>query len=639
MDRRSSRRHHPYSPENRRTIFRQRSSDRRPSPPPPPPPQSSSNTTTFFQILCPDSKVGSIIGKNGTIITNFRRETGAWINVHQLIPGDQERIIETSDNKKREPDGRPPVHSPAQEALFMVHERILNSDFGEVEFGEEYYGRGRSGGGGDGGKVTTRLVVPRLHVGCLMGKHGKIIEMMRIETQAHIRILARDDSTPQCVKMNEEIVQIVGEISCVKNAVSVISDRLKESIHRDRGSFQRHIPRNDFFPHNNDFSSHNHSAIEGVESESHSSGGQNRPRYAFDSDPMNDQTQSLSYNALVFRILCPNNKVEDMVGSSDGTIEMIRSDIGVDVRVDDPTPGSSECIIVITSQEGPNDELFPAQEALLHIQARIVNLGPDKDNIIATRLLIPANEIGFLDGKDGFLSDIQKTTNANVQILPKEDRPPCALEADELIQIVGEIKGARRALIQLTTKLRSYLYSDISNRDNSAPKNTRQLPVSASTNAVNSTVNEPNSVRSSPREATQCNGFPTSVGQNNQSAALTWESKDNVDSSSTSYEHKDDNVNDEVKQGTLKKFPVSLVTRSILEVVIPPYAVESLLMKSGSKLVQIGQMSGATVKLSDDQPDETEKVVRISGTPEQAEKAQMLLQGFILSTQDDATSS
>jgi hypothetical protein len=44
-------------------------------------------------------------------------------------------------------------------------------------------------------------------------------------------------------------------------------------------------------------------------------------------------------------------------------------------------------------------------------------------------------------------------------------------------------------------------------------------------------------------------------------------------------------------------------------------------------------MSGATVKLADDRPDILEKVVQISGTPEQTEKAKSLLQGFILSSE------
>lgn len=35
--------------------------------------------------------------------------------------------------------------------------------------------------------------------------------------------------------------------------------------------------------------------------------------------------------------------------------------------------------------------------------------------------------------------------------------------------------------------------------------------------------------------------------------------------------------------------------------------------------------------LVEDRPDVTQKIIQISGTPEQAERAQSLLQGFILS--------
>lgn len=76
---------------------------------------------------------------------------------------------------------------------------------------------------------------------------------------------------------------------------------------------------------------------------------------------------------------------------------------------------------------------------MLHIQTNIVDLGPDKDNIITTRLLVPASEIGCLEGRDGSLSDIQKLTSANVQILPKEDHPLCAMDADELVQVSSEL--------------------------------------------------------------------------------------------------------------------------------------------------------------------------------------------------------
>lgn len=105
-----------------------------------------------------------------------------------------------------------PAFSPAQEALLLIHQRILDSDAagggGGGEEEEEYGGGIRGGGGGGGNRVATRLVVSRMHVGCLLGKGGKIIEQMRVETKTQIRILPRDHNLPRCVSMSEEIVQV-----------------------------------------------------------------------------------------------------------------------------------------------------------------------------------------------------------------------------------------------------------------------------------------------------------------------------------------------------------------------------------------------------------------------------------------------
>ncbi|KAI4337986.1 hypothetical protein L6164_016345 [Bauhinia variegata] len=161
--------------------------------------------TTSYRILCHDMKAGGVIGKSGNIIKSIRQHTGAWINVHELIPGDEERIIEISDTRRRDPEGRMPSFSPAQEALLLIHERILESDaaFGIGDEEEEYGGRGGSN------RVATRLVVSRMHVGCLLGKGGKIIEQMRMDTKTQIRILPRDHNLPRCVSMSEEIVQVL----------------------------------------------------------------------------------------------------------------------------------------------------------------------------------------------------------------------------------------------------------------------------------------------------------------------------------------------------------------------------------------------------------------------------------------------
>ena len=56
---------------------------------------------TSFRILCHNMKVGRVIGKSKSIIKSIWQHTGAWINVHKLIPEDEEWNIEISDTRRR----------------------------------------------------------------------------------------------------------------------------------------------------------------------------------------------------------------------------------------------------------------------------------------------------------------------------------------------------------------------------------------------------------------------------------------------------------------------------------------------------------------------------------------------------------
>lgn len=100
--------------------------------------------------------------------------------------------------------------SPAQEALFKVHARII----ADVETSSRAVG-------GEGGsdqeeetaqqqqqqQVITRLLVPNNQIGCLLGKGGKIIEQMRQSSGAQIRVLPKDQ-LPGCALPTDEIVQV-----------------------------------------------------------------------------------------------------------------------------------------------------------------------------------------------------------------------------------------------------------------------------------------------------------------------------------------------------------------------------------------------------------------------------------------------
>lgn len=108
------------------------------------------------------------------------------------------------------PGGGPrDAYSPAEEALLLLHERIVDAEAEVGEGGEEEGMESRpSRGGGSLGRVASRLVVPRAIVGCILGKGGKIVEQMREETRTQIRVLPRDHKLPRCVSSSEEIVQV-----------------------------------------------------------------------------------------------------------------------------------------------------------------------------------------------------------------------------------------------------------------------------------------------------------------------------------------------------------------------------------------------------------------------------------------------
>ncbi|KAH9315613.1 hypothetical protein KI387_024240 [Taxus chinensis] len=172
---------------------------------------------TVFRILCPEAKAGGVIGKGGSIISQIRRETGARISVQETVQGCEERVILIS--VPAEGDHRPDFYgvgdrsSPAQDALFRVHARIAEDMADEKEAN---------------GVVITRLIVPNSHVGCLMGKGGKIIQQMRDESRAQIRILPREQN-PSCADPTDEILQIKGNINVVKKSLWLVSIRLRDN--------------------------------------------------------------------------------------------------------------------------------------------------------------------------------------------------------------------------------------------------------------------------------------------------------------------------------------------------------------------------------------------------------------------------
>lgn len=154
---------------------------------------------------------------------------------------------------------------------------------------------------------------------------------------------------------------MVGDADAVKDAVEIISLRLRESQHRDRSPFpEQFLPLDDdFIPQRSKkrSSASMDGDIYGSRLSTHltserSNYYSSRSGHAIESStaPLPENLEDY-YEELVFRILCPVNKINVIVGESDGIMELLQNDIGVDVKVTDHIAGADEQIIIISSVE------------------------------------------------------------------------------------------------------------------------------------------------------------------------------------------------------------------------------------------------------------------------------------------------
>ncbi|KAJ0075074.1 hypothetical protein Patl1_34922 [Pistacia atlantica] len=205
-----------------------------------------------FKLLCHLDKVGSLIGKGGSIVRTFQNETGASIKIADVVPDSDERVVLISAREAWELNcitlfiglvfgelGRyctialiwwfvdyfwwnsEQRHSPAQDAVMRVHSRI-------AEIGFE-----------PGNAVVARLLVHSQQIGCLLGRGGYIISEMRRATGASIRVFPREQA-PKCGSPNDEVVQVIGNFHSVQDALFHITSRLRETIF----PMKPHFPNN-----------------------------------------------------------------------------------------------------------------------------------------------------------------------------------------------------------------------------------------------------------------------------------------------------------------------------------------------------------------------------------------------------------
>ncbi|KAG5526107.1 hypothetical protein RHGRI_032412 [Rhododendron griersonianum] len=595
----------------------------------------------LFRLLCHASRVGGVIGKSGAIIKQLQHDTAAKIRVEDSPRGAaDERVIvvvgsSAANGRIALGEGEGYEVSSAQEAVVRVFERI-------VDVAAEADGVAAASG-----VVSCRLLAENGQAGAVIGKGGKVVEKIRKETGCRIRVLSSDKSPH-----SDEIIEIEGDILGVKKALVAVSSCLQDCPLDDRAKMAGSrpvglIPQETFQDLSVDLPPQRMSVTPSMPASSftHASGGRPFLRESERAPNLELRTQPQEVG---FRFLCPNDRVGAVIGKGGTIVRALQNETGASISVGAPVAECDERLITVTAMENPESRYSPAQNAVVLVFSRSMEAGAEKGldlssskgSPVLARLVVPSNQVGCLLGKGGaIVSEMRKTTGAFIRIIGNDQAPKCASQNDEIVQITGEFVNVRDAIYNVTSRLRDNLFSS-------------RITNGAGTRSSSSVITEA-SPYGRARDPSSL-GLPTSVGVSHNfnvhsltysmnqlglshhndrpSSPRLWESQTVAGMDPRS-------IVDVGKGPTSIKGGIELgsggrsaiVTNTTVEIIVPENVIGCVYGENGSNLARLRQISGAKVTVHEPHPGmTTDMMVVISGTPDETQAAQSLLQAFIL---------
>lgn len=626
---------------------------------PPPPPLKLSTGETLFRILCPATKTGGVIGKGGAVIRQVREGTGARIRIDDSVPGCEERVIliaaestkkrtdnvdaigdelaNLNSNSNSEDEG-----SPAQQALLRVFERILKVDeersgvsSAENEKGED------EEGGGNVVPVVCRLLAPSNQVGCVLGRGGKIVERIRHDSGAKVRVLTKDQ-IPACASPGDELIQITGNFPAVRKALLSVSSCLQDN------------PR-----------------AEAVNSTTPGSSGM--ALHGTGTENIGANHRMVMEEEVVFKLLCQVDKVGSLIGKGGSIIRALQNETGATIKIADAASDSDERVVVIFARENSEQRHSPAQDAVIRVHCRIAEIGFEPGAAVVARILVHSQQIGCLLGKGGIIiAELRRATGASIRVFPKEQIPKFSSRNEEVVQIIGSLQSVQDALFQITSRLRETIFPFRPHPPNASgssylppypdmmPPPFRPRHDPASPGPYPSPVGLPRGVDRDLVAIPSQHHDPQPFSHSRDHVGPTYFDRAPYHYGSERPGHGPLFDRQSPPRGWIPQagagasgyprgvadvgggFPLSNgptgsgsqgppnAASTTVEVVIPQALLSHVYGENNCNLSQIRQISGAKVVVHDPRPGATEGVVVVSGTTDQLHAAQSLIHAFIL---------
>ncbi|XP_058761972.1 KH domain-containing protein HEN4-like [Vicia villosa] len=590
-----------------------------------------------FRLLCHASRVGAFIGKSGSAIKSLQQLCDAKIRVDNAPMECPERVIVIVIKLDEGHDGG--EVPKATEALLKVFERILDVAAAESEGTEEVGDR----------VVSCRLLANGGQAGSVIGKGGKVVEKIRSDTGCRIRVL--NDKLPVCIKPSDEIIEIQGTASSVKKALIAIAgrlqgpppppDRTKMMGTRPNEVSQREtsdVPHEGLTDPNMDCHLQQTSALSTSPIRSDVSASKVHPLSA-----EANRVSALDPEALqlevTFRILCSSDRIDTVIGKDGSTLKTLQNETGAGIIVGPPVFECEDRLITVTALENPESRFSPAQKAVVLIFCRSVegsvekglDLRSYKGPPVTARLVVPSNQVGVLLGKAGaIVSEIRKATWTNIRVIGNGQVPKCASYNDFFHQISGDFPNVQDALYKATSRLRDNFFAIAQNTggagiyrrpSDSVPSSLGGTPVVGANRDLNvhslsQSIDHLTLSRNLDRSSGTGVWTPKTVGGINSGFP------DDVSRRWTPH------------KGGLdlgSGIATSVVTNTTVELMVPNNIISRVYGENGNNLNQLRQISGAKVTIHEAHPGTSNgTTIVLSGTPDETQAAQSLLQAFII---------
>ncbi|XP_006659206.1 KH domain-containing protein At4g18375 [Oryza brachyantha] len=179
------------------------------------------------------------------------------------------------------------------------------------------------------------------------------------------------------------------------------------------------------------------------------------------------QENSSNDELVVYRILCPDRVIGNVIGKNGKVINSIRQQTNAKVKVVDPYPGADKRVILVycyvkhrnldVNDDDDREPVCTAQDALLKVHEAIVDalsITSDSDNEEAN-ILVPASQSASVIGKSGaVIKRLRSTSKAFIKVTPKDPNEvthSCAMSFDNFVQITGDARAVRKALFAVST--------------------------------------------------------------------------------------------------------------------------------------------------------------------------------------------